>query len=463
MKKRYISLCCSLLIFIGGVFSFNAWGQPAVKIRAGDTFDIRVEGEPHLNTTGVVSQRGYISYRRLGEVYVTGIIPEAAAVKIAILIKRYYPFLNNPRVTVLINNNQLRESVQAKEYKGVEIVTFSEQKDFYDGQLETVYRISPHDTLEISVFGEPDLTKTLRVSEDGLIRYPLIGRVSVEGLTEEELTRKLEDLLKDNYFVNPKVGVFIVEYAKFSILGKVKRPGAFELKGRINLVEAFVLAEGPLEKADLSKIKIFRSQGEEKGKERQYIVDLEKEGKAFYLKPADRIVVEAKGKIYILGAVNNPGIYHLKEEKISLADALTFLAGGTANNAKLSDIEIIRKNEEGKNITYTVDLEQQGNNFLLQEQDRVIVKAYGNISVFGQVASPGRYPYTKGLTAVDALALAGGFTTVAARNGVRVIRKKDGEKKTIKVPVGYILATGDASRDVELEDGDTVVVPESWF
>ncbi len=59
--------------------------------------------------------------------------------------------------------------------------------------------------------------------------------------------------------------------------------------------------------------------------------------------------------------------------------------------------------------------------------------------------------------------MAGGFTTVASQNAVKVIREKDGKKETLKVPVGYILKTGNVSRDVELEEEDTIVVPESWF
>jgi polysaccharide export outer membrane protein len=67
------------------------------------------------------------------------------------------------------------------------------------------------------------------------------------------------------------------------------------------------------------------------------------------------------------------------------------------------------------------------------------------------------------MTVTDAIGLAGGFTDVADTNGVRVIQEREKKKKTVKVPMGYILKTGDKSRDVALQGGDTIVVPESWF
>jgi protein involved in polysaccharide export with SLBB domain len=65
---------------------------------------------------------------------------------------------------------------------------------------------------------------------------------------------------------------------------------------------------------------------------------------------------------------------------------------------------------------------------------------------------------------VDAIALAGGFTELASRNAVKVIREsKSGRRKTFIVPVGDILNSGDKSRDLLLEEGDTISVSESAF
>jgi polysaccharide export outer membrane protein len=460
MKRRRYYILGGIIVTLW-VYSFSASAQVPPIIKPGDTLNIYVEGEDYLNAKVVVSEKGTIQYRRLGEISVEGLTVEVVGEKISNLINYHYPFLENCRVKVSRGQSEpaaaggLSDAVYQKPAQAASGETSLTFED-----TEPLYRISPYDTLEISVFGEPDLDRKLKVSDKGTIKYPLIGDVYVEGLTVEELTRKLESLLREGYFVDPHVNVFIVGYAKFSISGEVERAGTFELEGPVTLADAVVLAGGAKENADLDNVKVFRTYGEDQAKE--YTVSLEEEGKVFYLKPHDRIILGTKQKIYILGAVNKPDMYYLPDETISLRDALTFLAGGTSLNANLSSVEVIRK-INSDNQSYIIDVNSQGDSFLLKPQDRIIVKEYESISVFGQVKDPGRYPYTEGLTAVDAIALAGGFTSVAARNAVRVIRKEGEHQRTFNVPVGRILATGDTSQDVGLKEGDTIVVPESWF
>lgn len=243
-----------------------------------------------------------------------------------------------------------------------------------------VYRIKPGDTIEISVYGEPNLTKTVKVSEEGKIIYPFIGEIIIGNLTTKEATAKIENLLKKDYFVNPQVNIFIKEYAKFFIIGAINSEGSYELIGNLSLLEALALADGAKQNANLTNIKIIRKVGNE---EKEYIVDFNKHGR----------------------------------------------------------------------------------DFLLQPLDRIIVKGYGDIAVLGQVRKPGSYKYSKGLTAIEAIALAGGFTDIADQNAVKVIRRAPGQdkKETFNVPIAHILKSGDKSRDVELKENDIISVPESFF
>jgi len=458
MLSRYI------FIAVIGICACGTLQAQTAQIEAGATLDIRVAGEPHLDATVVVSPDGSIQYWRFGSIDVGGLSPMAAARIIAERIREYYPFLDNPQVSVSIKDRQSSSQLSFSEDTAGQKPSsfFGRTRGDVKQDLKPTYRISPFDTLTISVFGEKDLDKTVRVSESGTIVYPLIGEVYVQDLTAEEAVHKIEKLLEENYFVNPQVSLFIVEYAKFSVLGEVNRPGTFELKGALTLVDALVLAEGPKDSADLHQVKVIRTLRGKTEKIEEYFVDFETEGRAFYLKPLDRVIVQPKGKIYILGAVQSPGMYYLTEKEISLSDALSFLANGLTVSADPSSIEVVRK-ENGKDKSYIVNLDTEGFDFLLKAQDRIVVSEYGTISIFGQVKQPGRHPFKKGLTVVDAIAMAGGFTDVAARNAVKVIRKQDGSDKAIKVPVGYILSSGDTSRDIELHDGDSIVVPESWF
>jgi polysaccharide export outer membrane protein len=93
----------------------------------------------------------------------------------------------------------------------------------------------------------------------------------------------------------------------------------------------------------------------------------------------------------------------------------------------------------------------------------VLVKEYNSkkIFVFGEVQKPGTFPYQDGMSVVQAVTLAGGFTKTAAQNSTSVTRRVGGNEKKIKVSVQDI-ALGKAA-NFTLEPGDIVYVPESLF
>jgi polysaccharide export outer membrane protein len=81
----------------------------------------------------------------------------------------------------------------------------------------------------------------------------------------------------------------------------------------------------------------------------------------------------------------------------------------------------------------------------------------------GQVVRPGIYSLKKGLTVVEAISLASGFTSTAAQDGTRVIRVEGEEKKIIRINISDIIKGKNKSKDILLQEGDTIVVPESFF
>lgn len=244
------------------------------------------------------------------------------------------------------------------------------------------YHISVGDLIEISVYDEPDLSKTIRVPPDGIISYPLLGNLPVLGLTARELKEKISELLANDYLVNPQVSVFIRNYGNFSILGQVRSPGSYEMEERLTLTGVIARAGGFTDTADTSKIRVIRDQQDKK-----------------------------------------------ETIEVNFDQIL---------NKETEDIEI-------------------------KSNDTIIVVSCGQISVMGQVRSPGVYNLKKKLGTVEAIALAGGLGEMAASNDVKVIRIENGQKKIFRVPVGSILRDGDKSRDIILKPDDTVVVPESLF
>ena len=107
------------------------------------------------------------------------------------------------------------------------------------------YRIGSHDLLEINVFEAPDLNRSLRVSASGEISMPLLGAIQSTGLTARELEGVIEIKLRQ-YMKDPHVGVFVttVESHPVSVVGAVKKPGVFQIRGTKTVLEMLSMAEG---------------------------------------------------------------------------------------------------------------------------------------------------------------------------------------------------------------------------
>lgn len=124
------------------------------------------------------------------------------------------------------------------------------------------YIIGAGDVLEINVYEEPDLCKTVRVSETGMITYPLLGRVAAAGLTVAQTEENLIDLLSKDYLVNPQVNVFIKEYSKFYVYGEVEKVGVYPIYGRLTVLEAITMAGGFSKVAAKGRVRIIRKEAD---------------------------------------------------------------------------------------------------------------------------------------------------------------------------------------------------------
>lgn len=124
------------------------------------------------------------------------------------------------------------------------------------------YVLSPGDIVEVKVFQEDDLDTIARISQDGVIVFPLIGRVSIGGQTPQNAARLIQELLGKDYLVNPHVNVNVNEYTKrrITVLGEVQKPGSYDLPDRVTipLLEAIGMAGGYTRVADPSRITVKR-------------------------------------------------------------------------------------------------------------------------------------------------------------------------------------------------------------
>jgi polysaccharide export outer membrane protein len=128
----------------------------------------------------------------------------------------------------------------------------------------TTYRISPGDQIDIYVWGDERLQRSLSVLPDGSFAFPLAGTIAASGRTPTEVEAELSKLLAPQYKgVPPQVTVSVRAPTgqQISVIGKVRSPGNFSPTRYVDLLGALALAGGPTDFADLGNIIVLRRQG----------------------------------------------------------------------------------------------------------------------------------------------------------------------------------------------------------
>jgi polysaccharide biosynthesis/export protein len=157
------------------------------------------------------------------------------------------------------------------------------------------YLINPDDTLEVSVWKEPELSGAVPVRPDGKISIPLVDDVQAAGLTAMELSAQVTEKLK-KFVADPHVTIIVtaINNRRVYVLGEVGRPGGFALLPDMTVLQAISDSGGLTQFAHGKKIYVLRS---EAGKQVKYPFDYNKVLKGqnaeqnIVLKPGDTIVV----------------------------------------------------------------------------------------------------------------------------------------------------------------------------
>jgi polysaccharide export outer membrane protein len=126
------------------------------------------------------------------------------------------------------------------------------------------YRINPGDDIEIMVWGDDRLQRTVRVLPDGTFAFPLVGQIVAAGQLPADLERVISAALQPQYRgAVPQVTVSVKNPNgyQFSIVGKVKSPGTYTPGRYVNALEAVSIAGGPTEFASMSNVSILRKSG----------------------------------------------------------------------------------------------------------------------------------------------------------------------------------------------------------
>lgn len=121
------------------------------------------------------------------------------------------------------------------------------------------YLLAAGDRVKVVVFGHPDLSGDYEVDSEGRLSLPLIKSFPAAGLTLEEIENAIADKLSPDYLKNPRVGVVVLEYRPFYILGEVKSPGSYPYSSNMTVIAAVALAGGYTYRAKKNKVTIIRA------------------------------------------------------------------------------------------------------------------------------------------------------------------------------------------------------------
>lgn len=121
------------------------------------------------------------------------------------------------------------------------------------------YVIGPDDLLDVSVWGNGEISRTVPVRPDGRISLPLVNDLQAAGLTPMQLREAVTKALTP-YIPEPSVSVLVREIHSFkvTVMGQVKTPGRYELKDRASVLDVLAMAGGLTEYADRGGIVVLR-------------------------------------------------------------------------------------------------------------------------------------------------------------------------------------------------------------
>jgi polysaccharide biosynthesis/export protein len=224
------------------------------------------------------------------------------------------------------------------------------------------FLLGPEDQVEIVVWDNPDLSLVVAVSTAGTINFPLIGTVTVAGLSSASLADLIKGKLAHGFLVNPQVSVSVKEFKsqRVYVMGEVRNPGSYAIPKQNDLLSVLALAGGPAPNAGQQVLILRPSKPttaaltvEEAQRRRDQILTANIRGalegdsrQNIVIRNGDTVFVEKSPVFYVTGEVKNPGKYNL-EPGTTVREGVS-VAGGLTLWAREKRIKIIREAEGSK-------------------------------------------------------------------------------------------------------------------
>lgn len=222
------------------------------------------------------------------------------------------------------------------------------------------YKLGPGDSIRVQVFQNPDLTVEARVSENGSIRYPLIGNVQLGGLSIGEAEKRIADaLVKGGYLKSPQVNLNLLQVRgnQVAVLGQVQKPGRFPLETTgVRASEMLAAAGGVTPQGD----DLLVVTGVRGGQPFRKTIDIpslfagSRPEDDIVIQNGDTLYVSRAPVFYIYGEAQRPGPYRV-ERGMTVMQAIA-AGGGVTPRGSENRLKLHRPGPDGKVIETTPKL-----------------------------------------------------------------------------------------------------------
>jgi protein involved in polysaccharide export with SLBB domain len=273
-------------------------------------------------------------------------------------------------------------------------------------QVPSDYIIGPGDGLQVRIWGQIAADLRVTVDRSGQIYIPQVGQVSVAGVHYGELEQYLKsEISKIFKNFNLTVNVGRLRSIQILVLGNARYPGTYTISSLSTLVNAIFASGGPAPQGSLRHIQVRRDGVNITDFDFYDLLIKGDKSKDVRLQPGDVLYIPHVGPLVaISGSVNTPAIYEMKDDS-TLRDLIE-VAGDLSTVADTSKVLIDRFVEHQARKTLEFPYDEQSRALTLKDGDivrvfSIVPRFEDTVTLRGNVANPGRYPWKPGMRVRD--------------------------------------------------------------
>lgn len=316
------------------------------------------------------------------------------------------------------------------------------------------YTLGTGDFVKVTVYGDAELTREIRIAENGILTFPLIGEVRVGGLSTVEAEKVIAQQLKQGGFIaNPQVSLVVLQFLSktVSVLGGVLKPGRYPVT-RPSDVKDMIAEAGGITAEGSEIVTVVR--GNKRSEfDLHDVINQQADTADSTLVGGETIYVSSRD-VAVVGQLLRPAKYGIQGGMRKISDFIS-LAGGP--NESAGEVLFYTTSISGAPVTEQINIDElfrapaAEKNKQVYPGDVLYVPKAPQVYVYGEVQRPGMYKIDKNMTVMQAIAKAGGLTIRGTQRSVKLHRKNEHSEVLKQTP----------SLTSVLQDEDVLYIEES--